>query len=66
MIASFLVLWLALSGQALCLTSGQSDDTCICTGVDYLDHEIYLVDGTRNGNFSFASTFEGNSASKLL
>ncbi|KAK4175472.1 hypothetical protein QBC36DRAFT_354605 [Triangularia setosa] len=60
MFASFLVPLLALSGRASCLNLRQNDDTCICTGADYLDHETYLIDGTKIGNFSFASTFEGN------
>ncbi|KAK0744568.1 hypothetical protein B0T21DRAFT_325334 [Apiosordaria backusii] len=53
MFVLFPALWLALS------RARQTDETCICTGVDYLDHETYLIDGTKTGNISFASTFEG-------
>ncbi|KAK3380912.1 hypothetical protein B0H63DRAFT_523653 [Podospora didyma] len=34
--------------------------SCQCFGLDYSDSGSYLIDASANGNFSFASQFQGN------
>lgn len=41
------------------LASAQSPQKCESIGLDYADAGSYLVDGSAEGNFSFASEFQG-------
>jgi len=40
-------------------TAVQRDSACECIGVDYSDAGSYLIDSGVDGNFSFASEFQG-------
>ncbi|KAK0742742.1 hypothetical protein B0T18DRAFT_467390 [Schizothecium vesticola] len=56
--ASFL--WAPPHVNALGVDSAQNDGTCQCVALDYADSGSYLVDANAEGNFRYASMFEGN------
>ena len=53
------VLWAFPQAIALDTRAAENDATCQCLPVDYADSGSYLIDGNADGNFKFASTFEG-------
>ncbi len=40
----------------------QDHGECYCIAVDYADRGSYLVDANTDGNFSYASQFQGKSS----
>lgn len=53
------LLWAPPHVNAVAVDSAQNDESCQSVALDYMDSGSYLVDANSEGNFRYASMFQG-------